>query len=142
MLCLTVCAIAQTATTGAISGQVTDPTGAVVPKAQVQLTNTETNATVSQLSNDSGQFGFSNVNPGSYKINVKLAGFRAETVSGITVDVNKTTSVGVRLEVGTDSTIVEVSAKAAAQLRTRRSATRFPPMPSSACPPCSATPPS
>jgi hypothetical protein len=117
-LCLTAGARAQTATTGAISGVVTDPTGAVVPKAQVQLTNTETNATVSQLSNDSGQFGFSNVNPGSYKIGVKLAGFRAESVSGITVDVNKTTSVGVRLEVGTDSTIVEVSAKAGAQLQT------------------------
>src|ERR1022692_351149 len=82
---------AQTATTGAVSGTVTDPSGAVVPGLQLVLTNAGTNLALTQTTNPAGQFVFANLAPGPYKLVAKKDGFRTETVAGITVDVDKTT---------------------------------------------------
>ena len=71
-------ALAQTSTTGAISGAVTDASGAFVPKAEVQLTNVETNAVQTQSTNDSGGYVFPSVVPGTYRITVKMTGLLAE----------------------------------------------------------------
>jgi hypothetical protein len=109
---------AQTSSAGKVIGNITDPTGAVVPKAEVQLLNTGTNAAQVVTSDDAGGFIFPVVSPGNYKITVKLAGFRTEVVSDISVDVAKTNSVPVKLEVGADKEIVEVTGTAAAQLQT------------------------
>jgi hypothetical protein len=110
-------AFAQTSTTGAISGAVTDPSGAFVPKAEVQLTNVETNAVQTQNTSESGIYVFPSVVPGNYRVTVKMAGFRT-SISNVTVDVNKTATVNMALEVGTDKEVVEVVASAAAQLQT------------------------
>ena len=59
------------------------------------------------------------VNPGNYRITVKMTGFRTALVDQITVDVEKTVTVPVRLEVGGDKEVVEVTATAAAQLQTQ-----------------------
>src|SRR5258708_22352492 len=109
---------AQTGTSGAIVGTVTDPSGAVIVNAEVQLVNVDTNATVSQRSNSSGQYTFPNVTPGNYKITVKMAGFRTATVSNLTVEGNKSYPMRVTLEVGAESQVVEVIATVAAQLQT------------------------
>jgi hypothetical protein len=93
---------AQTSSAGKVLGTVTDQTGAVVPKAEIQLLNTGTNAAQSAISNDSGEFVFPVVSPGNYKITVKLTGFRIVVVSDITVDVEKTNTIPLKLEVGTD----------------------------------------
>ena len=111
-------AAAQSSTAGTVSCSVADPSGAMVPKAEVQLQNIDTNAVQTQVSNDAGGFVFPNVVPGNYSLTVKAAGFRAATVSGLIVEVNKTTSVPVKLEVGQAAETVEVSATAAAQLQT------------------------
>lgn len=111
-------AFAQSATAGAVIGTVNDQSGAVIPKAEVQLTNVETNATQTQVSNETGNYVFPNVTPGNYKITVKMAGFKQATISSLTVEVNKSVSVPVKLEVGGDKEIVEVTATAAAQLQT------------------------
>src|SRR5580765_5325219 len=66
---------AQSATTGAVSGTVTDPSGAVVPLATVELTSTDTNAVQTAQTNASGQYTFSSVRPGAYKLTVKMARF-------------------------------------------------------------------
>ncbi len=110
------CAMAQTAT-GSVVGSVTDPTGAVVPKAEVQLANLATNAVLTQNTNDSGQFTFPNVPLGKYKVTVKMAGFRSASIPDLDVEVNKTLNVPIKLEVGTENQVVEVTA-AAAQLQT------------------------
>jgi hypothetical protein len=111
-------AAAQTSTTGSITGSVADPSGAMVPRAEVQLTNVETNAVQVQTTNESGGYVFPSVVPGTYRITVKLTGFRTASVSSVVVDVNKTTTVAVSLEVGGDTEVVEVVAAAAAQLQT------------------------
>src|SRR6266404_983276 len=88
ILCLsaaTLC-VAQTATTGAIAGVVSDPSGAVVPKADVELLSAATNASEKQSSNAAGQFVFANLQPGAYKIIVKAAGFRTANVNDLVAD--------------------------------------------------------
>jgi hypothetical protein len=109
---------AQSATSGAVSGTVTDPSGAVVPLATVELANTDTNAVQTVQTNGSGQYTFSGVRPGVYKITVKMAGFRISTVPTVTVEVNKSSDLDLKLEVGSDNQVVEVQAISGAQLQT------------------------
>jgi len=111
-------ALAQTSTTGVVAGVVTDPSGAIVPKAGVELTNSDTNSVTRQVTNDSGQFVFAGLAPGNYKIAVKIAGFRTASVPNVVVEVNKSVSVPVSLEVGAAAEVVEVNAAATVQLQT------------------------
>src|SRR5438874_1948487 len=103
-------AVAQSSTTGTVAGVVSDPSGAVIPKADVQLTNVDTNSADKQTSNDAGQFVFPSLAPGHYKITVKAPGFRTASVASLLVEVNKSISVPVNLEVGAGVEVVEVSA--------------------------------
>src|SRR5579885_3251701 len=107
--------LAQTSTTGKVVGTVTDASGAVVPKADVQLENPATGAVQSMITDDAGGFVFPSVAPGIYKITVKMQGFRTATVVNLAVQVNGSLNVPVSLEVGGDKEIVEVTATAAAQ---------------------------
>ena len=109
---------AQSATTGAVTGTISDPSGAVVPRASVELVSADTNASQSQSSNPSGHFTFSNVRPGSYRATVLMPGFRTASVSNIQVEVNKAYTLDVKLEVGADTQVVEVTTAATAQLQT------------------------
>src|SRR5579885_1385683 len=108
----------QTSTTGRVVGTVSDATGAVVPKAEVELLNVATNVAQNAITDDTGSYQFVNVIPGAYKITVKMQGFRTATVTGLSVEVNKSADVPVKLEVGGDKEIVEVTATAAAALQT------------------------
>jgi hypothetical protein len=110
--------LAQTSTTGRVIGTVTDATGAVVPKAEVELLNTATNVAQTSVTDAAGGYSFANVVPGTYRLTVKLAGFRTATVSALTVEVNKSADVPIHLEVGGDKEVVEVTATATAQLQT------------------------
>ncbi len=111
-------ASAQSATAGAVVGTVSDQSGAVIQKADVQLTNVDTNATQTQTTNEIGGFAFPTVTPGNYRITVKMTGFRTATVSNLAVEVNKSVTVPIKMEVGGDKEVVEVTATAAAQLQT------------------------
>src|SRR5579883_923060 len=108
----------QTSTTGRVVGTVSDATGAVVPKAEVELLNTATNVAQNAITDDTGGYVFANVTPGIYKLTVKMQGFRTATVTNLAVEVNKSNDVPVKLEVGGDKEIVEVTATAAAALQT------------------------
>src|SRR5580704_192121 len=112
------CAAAQSSTTGKVVGTVTDASGAIVPKAEVQLVNTDTNAAASSITDDSGGYVFPSVQPGPYKITVKMTGFRTETISNLVVEVDKTSNLGIKLEVGGATDVVEVTAGAVAALQT------------------------
>jgi hypothetical protein len=111
-------ATAQTSTSGTVLGTVSDPTGAVVPKAEVQLVNVETNATATQITGDAGGYAFPNVVPGTYKITVKMTGFRTAVVGNVAVEVNRSTTEPITLEVGGADQVVEVTTSATAQLQT------------------------
>ena len=68
--------------TGTISGTVTDPTGAVVPAAEVVLTNENTRATRSAVTTDAGEFVFTGLQPGSYAFKLEKVGFRGVNRKG------------------------------------------------------------
>lgn len=70
-------AMAQSSTTGLVTGVVTDSSGRVVPGAQVTLTNAATSATQEQTTSSSGTYRFAFVPPASYTVTVHGAGFEA-----------------------------------------------------------------
>jgi hypothetical protein len=70
----TVVVQAQTAS-GSISGQITDPTGAVLPGAAVLLTNVQTDISLHTTTSDSGSYEFLSVAAGSYRLTVTRDGF-------------------------------------------------------------------
>lgn len=121
LLSLPVSLSAQTASTAAISGTVSDPTGAVVPGASVELTDLATNLSRSQQTNAAGQYMFANVNPGTYKLSVTMQGFRQASVPSLKVEVAKTYTMNFTLEVGAMAEVVEVTAGAGVELQTQDS---------------------
>ena len=66
--------LAQSLTTGGVSGNITDATGAAIPNASVTLTDLDNGSAQSVLSNGSGEFRFSLLKPGRYTVSASLAG--------------------------------------------------------------------
>lgn len=97
-------------TMGTISGVVSDPSGAVVPGAQVKLTNESTSVTVSTQSNSAGIYVFSNVLPGPYDLTVAAPGFKQYVLHHVVVYVSQKVTENIKLSVGASTTLVEVHA--------------------------------
>lgn len=91
---------AQTLAAASISGTVTDSAGAALPGAWVELQNLETDQTRRQMTSDSGQFSFSPVARGRYKLTVTMAEFRRAVVPSIDVADSVTYPFDVTLQVG------------------------------------------
>jgi carboxypeptidase family protein len=109
---------AQTSNTALVLGTVTDPGGAVVPDAKTQLTNVATNDNKEVMTNAAGQFTFPGVVPGKYKVTITKTGFATFVVANLVVDVNKSYTVDVKMEIRSGNEIVEVSASAQVELET------------------------
>ena len=100
---------AQTGGEAGISGTVTDPTGAAVPKATVTATNDATNVSTVRESSGSGLFTISPVIPGTYTVTVKAPGFKTFVQKNLVADALKMTGLNVELIVGSTSSEVEVT---------------------------------
>jgi hypothetical protein len=70
------------------------------------------------MTNSAGQFTFPGVTPGTYKVTITKAGFATFVVANLVVDVNKSYTVDVKMEIRSGNEIVEVSAGAQAELQT------------------------
>lgn len=103
---------AQTAGTGAISGVITDASGAVVPGATVTVTNAATGDTRTVKSTPEGNYSATLLPPGTYSVTVSKEGFKESKHTGIVVSVTETQALTIKLEVGSTSQTVEVSASA------------------------------
>jgi hypothetical protein len=68
---------------GSIGGTVADPTGALLAGAQVRLMGENQSLVPETLSGDEGQFSFSNIAPGPFRLTITSAGFAPQTISGI-----------------------------------------------------------
>src|SRR5438309_1841546 len=64
-------------TTATFAGIVTDPSGAVLPGAEVQLVSEGTNAVLSKLTNETGEFLFDYVPVGTYTLKIAMQGFKS-----------------------------------------------------------------
>jgi hypothetical protein len=105
--------LAHSQTFGAINGEVTDSTGAVMPNVTVTATNTGTNIARTTQTNSVGQYNFPDLVPAAYQIKVTADGFQT-TVANLELQVQQTAKVDLVLTVGQASQTVEVSADAAA----------------------------
>jgi outer membrane receptor protein involved in Fe transport len=97
-----------------VSGTVVDATGAVVPNAQVKLTEVATKVTRNTITNSAGLYRFDAVDLGECQLEVSAPGFQTMTVTGIEVRANQTSSQDFTMKVGTSSEKVEVTAAASA----------------------------
>ncbi|MBI3210185.1 MAG: carboxypeptidase regulatory-like domain-containing protein [Candidatus Solibacter usitatus] len=106
---LTLSLKAQTSTTQ-ISGTVTDSSAAVVPGANVTLTNEATGIVLRQTTTVAGVYVFPAIPGGAYTVRVEAAGFRNAVRSAITVQINTPANIDIQLEVGAATESVQISA--------------------------------
>jgi hypothetical protein len=92
-------------------GNVTDPTGAVLPGATVTITNNETKATRETTTDAAGAYQFPALQPGNYTVVVTLTGFQTFTRSDVPVTLNTVARVNAALGVGQLQENVTVSAE-------------------------------
>jgi len=114
LLVLAFCAIsfAQSTTTGAIGGVVTNPNKEVVPGAAVAVKNLETNKEETATTDDTGRFKVANLQPGRYSVTVNSAGFSPMTSENVIVEIGRETPLEISLSVGPVTGSVDVSAEA------------------------------
>lgn len=94
---------------GTIVGLVQDPTGAVIPNAAVTLTNTDTGLALTATTDSSGNYVFSPIKIGNYKVTVAAPGFSTTTQENIQLHVQDRVEVNVKLKTGESNTTVTVT---------------------------------
>jgi hypothetical protein len=99
---------AQSTTNGAISGTVSDSSGAVLPNITVNLKSVEKGFTNATKTNSQGFYQFPLLEPGTYSISISATGFKTLSAT-TTVSVGSTAIINTKLEVGAQATTVEVS---------------------------------
>ena len=100
---------AQSGTSSALSGEVTDSSGASVPRATITITDTDTKATRIGETDTTGHFLFSQINPGNYQIMVEANGFAIAQSEPTPVGVGRTISLNFSLHVQSNTQSVEVT---------------------------------
>ncbi len=105
--------LVQAVSTSQITGTVKDQTGAVLPGAEITVTQTDTGAKRTALSDEMGSYILANLPIGPYRLEVGLPGFRTYVQTGIVLQVGSNPTIPVVLAVGQVSEQVEVSADAA-----------------------------
>ena len=85
---------------GTITGTLADSTGAVVPGASVQVTNTETGAQYDTVTTGTGNYTLASLVAGNYNLTVAVTGFKKFTREGLTLRIGENPGVDVKLEVG------------------------------------------
>ena len=101
------------ATDGNIIGTVLDPSGAAVKGASVTAQNIDTGAKSAAMTDTTGTYRIDHLLVGSYSVTASAQGFSTQTLDRIAVELNKTTTVNVKMQVGNVSTVVEISETAA-----------------------------
>src|SRR3984893_1144978 len=100
--------IAQTAGTGALTGTVTDSSGAVGPNTTVSATSGDTGQARTATSGSDGTYKISLLPPGNYRVTFEAAGFKPVEIPSIAVTVTETAVLDRTLEVGAQSQTVTV----------------------------------
>src|SRR6202522_1864836 len=108
-LCMTSLVFAQTSvSTGSITGNVSDATGAVLANAKITMTGS-TGQTLRAASNNAGEYSFGGLIPGTYSVRIEAKGFKTTQLT-LDVRVDNAANGSIKLEVGQESTVVEVQA--------------------------------
>lgn len=95
--------------TGSVVGTLRDASGAIVPNAQVVLTETQKSLHWQTTSNAAGYYAFPTLPPGEYQVQAKHSGFHPAAQTGITLAANQTVRIDLTLAVGSSEQTVNVS---------------------------------
>jgi Carboxypeptidase regulatory-like domain len=109
---------AQGIITGGITGSVTDPTGAVVPNASIQVKNQTTGAIFQEQSNAQGDFRIADLPLGVYSVTLSATGFSEETLNDVHVVAGNQTPLKISLQLGKTAQTVEVEGSASELINT------------------------
>src|SRR6266496_1613408 len=90
---------AQSASTGALTGTVTDPTGAVLPNATLTLRNNGTGQPLTAVTDPAGLYRFSLLPPGQYELRVEMAGFAPYILREVMIQISEVRRIPVKLAV-------------------------------------------
>src|SRR5215471_7489511 len=100
LACLTAGAAYGQAVNATLVGTVTDSSGAVVVNAKVTVTETNTGVSRQMNSNESGNYTFTNLPPGTYAVTAEMTGFKKVNRTGVAVLVDTTVRVDLSLPPG------------------------------------------
>src|SRR5438128_795527 len=103
--------LAGQAVNATVLGTVTDSTGAAVANAKVTITETNTNISRSTQTNDSGNYVFPDLPPGTYRVTAEQTGFKRASRAAIDVVVNTTSRIDLDLQAGDVSETITVEAE-------------------------------
>jgi hypothetical protein len=101
-------AMAQSAS---VSGQVADPSGALIHGARIALANVSTNTVQQTVTNSAGIYSFPYVQPGAYTLLAEAPGFQQYKTTGITVETAKALVLDMKLELGSAKESVSVEGR-------------------------------
>jgi Carboxypeptidase regulatory-like domain/TonB dependent receptor len=97
--------LAQGTDLGTIRGTVTDPSGAVIPNAQVEITDLATSTIYRATTNDHGEYQSSALPSGHYKAAITSSGFSTAVINGVVLSGSDVVSANAVLHVSTTSSI-------------------------------------
>jgi Carboxypeptidase regulatory-like domain len=120
VLCVSNRAFAQSES-GSINGLITDPGGAIIPGATVTVTDLGTNSAVTTKTGAKGQYSFSTLRASRYKITVSAPGFKDTIVPDIELHTQDKLDQNVKLDVGSASDSVTLTADSNGQIETSAS---------------------
>jgi hypothetical protein len=96
-------------TSGEIRGTVTDPAGAVIPKATILAEDTEKAIRRTSVTDENGQFEFTGLPPSTYRVTAKISGFQTEILRDVVVSVGQSVILDVHMKISTGSEVIEVT---------------------------------
>jgi hypothetical protein len=99
-------------TSGNITGKVTDPSDAVIPKTSVVAVETARGTRYATETDAAGQYRLTGLSPAEYEVTAHIAGFGTELQKGVIVNVGATVILDFHLKVATTSQVTEVTAAA------------------------------
>ena len=98
--------------TGSLTGTVTDTSGAVIPGSTVTITDNSTGISNTVTTGSSGSYLFGSLKAGSYTLKILSNGFKANSSAGVDIHVQQRATIDVKLEPGSTSEVVDVTAAA------------------------------
>ena len=102
--------VAQTNTSGAIDGKVTDSSGAALPGVTVQVASPQLQGTKIEVTDANGMFRFSVLPPGTYNLTAKLEGFSPARQNSIGVQLSRTVTLDIRMSAAVSEQITVTAA--------------------------------
>jgi Carboxypeptidase regulatory-like domain len=106
--------MAQTASTGALTGTIKDPSGAVIPNATVTATSVDSGAARTATTGADGAYRFTLLPPGNYRVRIEASGFKPVEIPTATVNVTETEVLDRNLEIGGQTQTVTVEGEVVA----------------------------